>query len=73
MGSAPRWVRVVGYLVLWLAIAVFASALRSLIPREFQELATVVAVAILAVLLVAILVRQAGPMARTLRSWRDQL
>lgn len=73
MDNAPRWVRMVGYVALWLATAVLASAIRSLIPPAYQEFATVVAGVILAGFLVAILVKQAQPMARTLRSWRDQL
>jgi hypothetical protein len=44
-----------------------------MIPAAYQELATVVAGIILAGFMVAILVKEAKPMARTLRSWRDQL
>ena len=73
MDNVRRWVRPVGYVALWLATAVLASALRSSIPPADQGFATAVAVVILAVFLVAIVVKQAKPMAQTLRGWRDQL
>jgi hypothetical protein len=73
MSNLPRGVRRVGYVVLWLATAVLASATRSAIPAGYQELAPLVAGLIFAGFTVAILVKQAKPMARTLRSWRDQL
>jgi uncharacterized membrane protein YhaH (DUF805 family) len=73
MRSAPRRARWVGYVALWLATAVLASAVRSAIPLAYQELATVVAVIVLACFMVAILIPQAKPIARTLRDWRSQL
>jgi hypothetical protein len=73
MSNAPRWLRWIGYLGLWLATAVLASALRSAIPPEYQEFATAVGVVILAGFMVAILVREAKPIARTLRYWRSQV
>jgi hypothetical protein len=73
MDSAPVWFRRLGYVALWLATAAGAWLIRSAIPPTYQALATVVASVLLAGLMLAILVKQAKPMARTLRSWRDQL
>jgi GNAT superfamily N-acetyltransferase len=61
------------WIALWVASVIAARYLRSFIPVQYMGAATVIGSVVLFCLLMAVLIQNIGPMARTLKDWRDQL